>query len=212
VYFTLRMQRWQGRIASSTNQLWPAFSPAGFAQVLDPILAAKAGTRFRSLLVRKVFARFSPGLSRIPLEHGYPPMPATPLNLWRFSPLIGHYAGKVLSKVAARSGLGQSAHAATGPTPTQALHPENSVLFRETDLLGWMNEPLLSETGLFRSDSLRALLDPNGVSGGIHVDQWRRLVTLEFLLRRIADIDRRIGSVEKAAQADQCPSQAKRGK
>ena len=27
-YLTLRMQRWQGRIASSTNQIWPALSPA----------------------------------------------------------------------------------------------------------------------------------------------------------------------------------------
>ena len=189
VYYTLRMQRWQGRIASSTNQLWPAFSPTGFAQILDPILAAKAGARFRSLLVRKVLARFSPGLSRIPLEHGYPPMPATPLNLWRFSPLIGHYAGKVLSRLTARSGVGQSMKAAAHPLPTQAQHPDNSLLFRETGLQGWLSEPMLSETGMFCSDRLLALLDPHGVSGGVHVDQWRRLVTLEFLLRRIGDLD-----------------------
>lgn len=188
VYFTMRMQRWQGRIASATNQLWPAFSPTGFAQVLDPILEAKASTRFRSLLVRKVFAQFSPTLARIPLEHGYPAMPATPLNLWRFTPLIGHYGDKVLSKVTAKLSSRLPKQSAEQSPLTQAKRPENTTLFKNSDMLDWMTAPLLLDTGLFRPEPLLALLDPNSLSSGINHDQWRRLITLEALLRRITQL------------------------
>jgi hypothetical protein len=185
VYYTLRMQRWQGRIASATNQLWPALSPIGFAQVLDPILAAKASTRFRSLLVRELFVRFSPVLARIPLEHGYPPTPATPFNLWRFAPLLDHYGGKILSKAAGRLMRTGSQSSAASPAPTQAQRQENANLFRDTDIREWLKTPLLGATGLFHEDALHRMIDPNGSAGGANVDQWRRLVTLESLLRKI---------------------------
>ncbi len=180
VYYTLRMQRWQGRIASSTNQIWPAFSPIGLAQVLDPILAAKANTRIRSLLVRKLFARFSPTLSRIPLEHGYPPMPATPLNIWRFAPVLDHYGEKILSKVASRLKVGRK-----NPATAQPLQLEDTALFRETDMPGWIKAPVLLNTGLFRPEPLLSMLDPGGSKGGLHVEQWCRLITLEALARQI---------------------------
>lgn len=192
-YFSLRMQRWQGRIASSTNQLWPAFSPIGFSQVLAPILAAKARGRFRSLLVRRYFQRHAPILADIPLEHGYPPMPATPFNIWRFSPLLSHYGGKVWSKVAVKlpmvskmaTGHGQSAAPADRPVVPR---PETIALFRDTALADWLRSPLLADTGLFRPDELRALLAAHGVVGASRAEQWRRLVTLESLLRRMATL------------------------
>ncbi|MDO8932728.1 MAG: hypothetical protein Q7U97_10065, partial [Rhodocyclaceae bacterium] len=180
VYYSLRMQRWQGRIASSTNQLWPAFSPIGFAQVLDPILAAKASTRFRSLLVRELFARFAPGLALIPLEHGYPPTPATPLNLWRFAPLLGHYGGKVLSKVSARLGIGKTKPA---DAPPNARQHESANFMRDTGISAWLNSPRLLQTGLFHPEHLRDLLAANSLVGTPRTEQWRRLVTLEALLR-----------------------------
>jgi hypothetical protein len=189
VYFTLRMQRWQGRIGSSTNQLWPAFPPIGFAQVLDPILAARAKTRFRSLLVRRLFARFAPRLSRLPLEHGYPPMPATAMNLWRFAPVLAHYGGKVVSKVSARLAAGNSARVAE-PAPALALRPENAAIFCDTDMAVWMRSPLLQETGLFRPEPLRAMLNPDGTASGGQVEQWRRLATVEALLRTVGGLRR----------------------
>lgn len=192
-YYSLRMQRWQGRIASSTNQLWPAFSPIGFSQVLDPILAAKADSRFRSLLVRRYFQRHAPILADIPLEHGYPPVPATALNIWRFSPLLRHYGGKVWSRVAAKlpmvskvaAGHGQPAAQADRPAVSR---PENVLLFRDTAIADWLRSPLLADTGLFRPDELRALLAAHRVVGASRAEQWRRLVTLESLLRRMASL------------------------
>jgi hypothetical protein len=41
---------------------------------------------------------------------------------------------------------------------------------------------------LFRPDELRALLAAHGVVGASRAEQWRRLVTLESLLRRMATL------------------------
>jgi len=186
VYYTLRMQRWQGRIASSTNQLWPAFSPIGFAQVLNPILAAKASTRFRSLFVRATFARFSPRLANIPLEHGYPPMPANPLNLWRFSPLLGHYGGKVWGKLSLRLGI--------KPIPivdyeqARQFDTASASFLQESAISTWLESPQLLNTGLFQPDALHKHLTKN-TNSKFHNDQWRRLVTLEPLLRQMNEIN-----------------------
>lgn len=178
VYYSLRMQRWQGRIASSTNQLWPAFSPIGFNQVLDPILAAQADTRFRSLLARRLFQRFAPPLARIPLEHGYPPVPASPFNLWRFSPLLGHYGGKVINKVAAKLGVARKPAAPTARS-------NDTALMQETGIAEWRQAPLILQSGLFGEPALHSLLDKNSLTNGPRVEQWRRLVTLESLLGKI---------------------------
>ena len=178
VYYSLRMQRWQGRIASSTNQLWPAFSPIGFAQVLDPILAAKADTRFRSLLARRLFQRFAPTLARIPLEHGYPPVPASPFNLWRFSPLLSHYGGKVINKVAAKLGIASKPAAPT-------VRPDDTALMRETGIAEWQQSPFILQSSLFDEPPLRNLLDKNSLTNGLHAEQWRRLMTLEALLQYV---------------------------
>ncbi|MHB1360713.1 MAG: hypothetical protein ACYCWC_14150 [Rhodocyclaceae bacterium] len=165
-------------IASSTNQLWPAFSPIGFAQVLDPILAAQADTRFRSLLARRLFQRFAPPLARIPLEHGYPPVPASPFNFWRFSPLLSHYGGKVINKVAAKLGAARKPAAPTS-------RPDDTALMRDTGIAEWRQSPLILQSGLFNEQALRNLFDKNSLTNGPRVEQWRRLMTLEALMRNI---------------------------
>ena len=180
-YYSLRMQRWQGRIASSTNRLWPSFSPVGFAQVLDPILAAKAATRFRSLLARKVISH-NVKLGKIPLEHGYPPCPAKPWNIWRFAPLLGHYGGKVVEKLKQRlPSRGQQ----TVPI-TQGERPEFAALFAHTEVATYLTQPRLLESGFFKEAELKAFLSPSRQLNSHRNLQWRRLVTLEFLLRRMA--------------------------
>lgn len=177
LYYTLRMQRWQGRITSSTNQLWPAFSPIGFAQVLDPILSAKAKTRFRSLLVRRFFERFTPQLARIPLEHGYPPMPANLFNLWRFSPLAMHYGGKIWNKLAAKIGM-------TSKTAPRTAQPDDKELMSEIGIWEWLQSPLILQSGLFDDKALHSLFEKNSLTSGSRVEQWRRMMTLEALVRK----------------------------
>jgi hypothetical protein len=163
VYYSLRMQRWQGRIASSTNQLWPAFSPIGFVQVLDPIFAARADTRFRSLLARRLFQRFTPKLANIPLEHGYPPVPASLFNLWRFSPLLCHYGGKVIHKVTAKLGMARKPAAPT-------VRPDDTTLLRETGIAEGRQVPRILQSGLFNEQALCNLLENNSLTSGPRVE------------------------------------------
>ena len=40
IYLTLRMQRWQGRIASSTSRIWPCLSPFSFRRPMEAALSA----------------------------------------------------------------------------------------------------------------------------------------------------------------------------
>lgn len=182
VYYSLRMQRWQGRIASSTQQLWPAFSPIAFAEVLEPILAAKAATRFRSLFVRASLARFAPRLAEIPLEHGYPPQPATPLNLWRFTPLIGHYGGKVWGKLAPR--LGIRPVRPVDPAEAEPIKAQGREFLAASGIDAWLAAPRIADSGPFAADALPTFLNADPVAG-LRRDQWRRLLTLEALARAV---------------------------
>ena len=94
-YILMRMQRWQGRIASSTNRLWPCLSPFMFRSVLETMLKIVMSLRKRSLLIRKMIENLDPQLAKFPLEHGYPALPARWDTFLRFWPLPIHYGKKV---------------------------------------------------------------------------------------------------------------------
>ena len=102
-YLVMRMHRWQGRIASSTDQVWPCVSPFMFRGVLETMLKIRSGLRRRNLLVRLMLAEFQPRMAQFPLEHGYPPIPVTWRSFYRFWPLPVHYANRALAKYGLRS-------------------------------------------------------------------------------------------------------------
>jgi asparagine synthase (glutamine-hydrolysing) len=101
-YLRMRMQRWQGRLASSTDRIWPCLSPFMFRPVLETMLQAHHGARERSFLIRRMLAKYQPSLAAYPLEHGYPALPANWKNLPRFWPLVPYYAGRVVNKIKSR--------------------------------------------------------------------------------------------------------------
>lgn len=177
LYLRLRMQRWQGRIASTTNQIWPALSPLASTSVLSVILAARAETRFRSLLPRAMFARKNKLLASIPLEHGYPPCPANLTNLHKFWPVATHYGEKVIDKVRPHLGL------AALTTASQAPNDRYRALFEEIPIRDWITDPMLLESGYFDGLKLKQFLDPSAPVGGHRFEQWKRLVSVECALR-----------------------------
>lgn len=179
LYLMMRMQRWQGRIASNTNQIWPAMAPLGFTSVLTPMLAAQTSSRFRSLLPRYVFSKRHEILADIPLEHGYPPTVARLNNIHRFAPVYFYYQHKVLHKVAAKIG---SAAAADAPPPSARSRYRN--LF-DQGLDNLLTSPRLLETPVFDESSTHALLNSSTPIGGYKLVQWERLITLEFSLRAL---------------------------
>lgn len=120
-YLNLRMQRWQGRIASSTDQIWPCVSPFMFRSILEIMLRAEPRARYRSLLVRAMLARHSPAWAAYPLEHGYPAQPFGIANAWRFLPLAGLYGAKVAGRLRRWIPRPATQARAPGPTPVRSL-------------------------------------------------------------------------------------------
>ena len=100
----------------------------------------------------------------------------SPFNLWRFSPLLGHYGGKVINKVAAKLGMARKPAA-------PSARPDDTALMRETGIAEWRQSPLILQSGLFDVQALRNLLDNNSLTRGPRVEQWRRLITLEAVSR-----------------------------
>jgi hypothetical protein len=175
-YLMMRMQRWQGRIASSTNQIWPCLSPFMFRSVLETMLETRSLLRWRSLLIRKMLTKFSPRLANHRLEHGFPAQPATWRNFYRFSPLVVYFGEKALAKVGAKLGLQRAAIYNTGLRPRLQLWRDEQLreLLRPANmkLSAWVDSVAL-ENFLKRSER-------EDFSFG---DQWGRLLSLEFALR-----------------------------
>jgi hypothetical protein len=171
VYLMMRMQRWQGRIASSTNQLWPCLSPFMFRSVLESMLKTKSAVRQRSLLVRAMLVRFQPQWANYPLEHGYPAIPAHWSNLHRFLPLASFYAGRVAAKL--RKGA-KSAPQSELSTRAQAWKDD-----RVQELL----EPSkMHACFLFNPRRLPGFLQESREPGFSWDGQWMRLLSLEAAL------------------------------
>ena len=86
IYLTLRMQRWQGRIASSTMRIWPCVSPFTFRQPMETALSAAPFDRMRNRMSRRVIEYLDPALAALPLAEGYPASPLRPRNIHLFLP------------------------------------------------------------------------------------------------------------------------------
>src|SRR5262249_15241306 len=99
VNLSMRIHRWQGRIASSTNQLWPCLSPFGLRSVLEPVLQTQTRLRLRSLLVRRMLVKYQPQLAEFPLDRGYPAAPLSWKNFYRFWPISRYYSSRIIGKI-----------------------------------------------------------------------------------------------------------------
>lgn len=185
VYLSMRMQRWQGRIASNTNQIWPSLSPLGFTSVLSPILAAVPSARFRSRMPRHIFSKWNPLLAAIPLEHGYPPAEATLRNLHQFAPLLGLYYGKAAKKIGPRLSKAIGRLARKDDSQSQTLFASYDQGEMSTGRHA-AQAPMLLASGLFHEERLQQFLNPPGSISDTVLEQWQRLVSLEQTLEVFA--------------------------
>lgn len=180
VYLWMRMQRWQGRIASSTNQIWPCLSPFLLRSVLEIMLETQARYRQKSLLIRMMLEKFYPAWAQVPLEHGYPPQPATLRNLHRFLPLGTYYGRKIINKGFSLLRIPQ------GPSPTQPLGPSiREQLWGKEGLRPLLEMNRVASTGLFDTVALARFLKCARSKGTLQNDQWTRLLTLECALESL---------------------------
>ncbi len=173
-YLNLRMQRWQGRIASSTDQIWPCLSPFMFRSVMEAMLQTGARWRRNSLLMRMTLAKLHPGLAIHKLENGHPALPMTWSNWPRFLPALSVYLQKAADRLAARTGL----------TKLSANDQSSRMLLWQDEEAMAFLQPATMLLGEFierqkLSEFLLASQQPDFSFDG----QWQRLLSLEMAVR-----------------------------
>jgi asparagine synthase (glutamine-hydrolysing) len=176
-YLMMRMQRWQGRIGSSTDRLWPCLPPFLFRSVLEVMLRTSARLSRRSLLVRRLLAEYRPELAAVPLEHGHPALPFTWRTAHRFWPLAVRYGGKVMRKLLAKTG-----HQAAPGTATPRLQ-----LAQDDEVRELLHPPTMRLNTLADPVGLANFLHRSGEPGFRYDAQWARVLTLEITLRKLAE-------------------------
>jgi len=169
-YLRMRMQRWQGRLASSTNRIWPCLSPFMFRPVLETMLQTRFAARERSFLIRLMLARHQPSLAAYPLEHGYPALPASWRTFPRFWPILPHYSGKIIRKLIGRPAL--NGRSASEKTRLALWHSD-----RVVDLL---QPPSMRMAEILDMRKLEQLLQASRGTNFPEEKLWSRLLTLEY--------------------------------
>lgn len=168
-YLRLRMQHWQGRIASSTDQIWPCLSPFMLRSVLEVMLQTGAQWRRNSLLMRMLLAELQPQLAAYPLEYGHPALPLNWKTWPRFLPAAKVYAQKVCQRIGLTDELAKS------EPPRMKLWRDEQVrelLRPETMRLGELIDRRLLQNFLAASRQPQFLFE----------QQWQRLLSLEITL------------------------------
>ena len=176
IHTDLRMERWQGRLASSTNQLWPAISPWGFQQPLTRMLTTSPAIRRNGLLTRAFTLMYAPALAKEPLYTGNPAMPFSLGQAHRFLPVVPYFADRAWQKV-----LSRFPHGSQNEAPSAKVR--QPLICADPEIGKWLNEPLLANTGLFDKDGLISLLSPDKPQSPRTHQLWCRLLTVEAALR-----------------------------
>lgn len=173
----LRIHRWQGRIATSTNQLWPCLSPFGLRTVLETVLQTSTKLRLRSKLVRRMLARYQPRLADFPLAQGYPAAPVTWSNFYRFWPVVEHLSGRAYAKLRRTIGGSRSQSAAVSQVPVRMQ------LWEEEGVKELLNPETMRLSELLDPAGLRRFISSSKEIGFPYGAQWNRLLSLELSLR-----------------------------
>lgn len=101
-YLHMRMRCWQGRIASSTNRIWPCFSPFMFREMIESLLKMDPQVKRNDRLYRNFLARANPSWAQYVTESGCPAEPLTIRNLAKFWPVPFNLIQKAIQKIGVR--------------------------------------------------------------------------------------------------------------
>ncbi|MFN0087439.1 MAG: hypothetical protein ACKVX9_18765, partial [Blastocatellia bacterium] len=173
-YLLARMQRWQGRIASATDQIWPCLSPFMFRSALEAALRTPPRHRRNNRLMRGVIHRLRPDLAAEPLESGAPALPLT-LRSWPKSlPAPGVLVAKAVRKLAPL------------PATQGAAEPARLRLWREEEIAAALTPAGMRLGALIDAERLAAFLAASRSERFGFDAQWNRMLGLELALRSLA--------------------------
>lgn len=179
LYLLMRMQRWQGRIASSTNRIWPCVSPFMFRSVLEIMLRTKSVLRRRGLFIRDFLTKMDMRLGNYPLEHGYPPLRVSIGTAYRFWPLVPVYLQKVAAKLRKKMGIAGSGY---------DYISSRTQLWRNDYVMEVLDPQKMKSAKLFDEQGLCCFLENSRGSAFVHEAQWARLLSLEMGLKKIDEV------------------------
>lgn len=172
-YLHLRMQCWQGAIASATNQIWPTLSPLLLARPLSVLYRVPDRERLNGRLFHALFRSFPGPFRTTRLVTGFPPMDPALTNFWRFVPglfgLPAQYWGRARERLLRgrpRPDDGEAVRALMASGAADFLRPREMAL-----------RPFLDEK---RLDEFLALAAGEGT---VPLRFVGRLVALEWALR-----------------------------
>ena len=181
LFLTLRMSAWQGRIASSTDRLRRCVAPFLCRSVLDVSLSMSVRTRYRSRVIREMLARHSPGLARIPMTRGYPPLPFTPRTVFAFRTLPAYYAKRIAAKAARTAGFGVALEPTAGAPVSSRL-----ALWEDEAVRAQLDPRSMHMARLLSAERLEKFLAASREPAFAFEGAWNRLLTLETTMRRLS--------------------------
>jgi hypothetical protein len=184
-YLTMRMHRWQGRIASSTDGIWPCLSPFMTREVLEVMLRTRSAQRRRSLLIRQFLLEVNPTLAQYPLEHGYPPLPMTWKTAHRFWPLVPLYGRKVMKRL--------QRYAGARPTATTAAPASRmSTIWQDPAVAATLHKSTLHCAAALDEHAVRQFIAQADAGRCSYPVQLNRLLSIECALDRLTRSRRRL--------------------
>jgi asparagine synthase (glutamine-hydrolysing) len=181
-YFSLRMQRWGGRIASSTLRIRPIASPFFFLGAMEAALSAPPWRRFGGRMAQGLAEHLNPQLAGLPMAGGYPALPVRLGTLHRFAPLgkelLDRAWGRILRKVGRRFA---SEAGAPKPMPVWDVRslPEVPDLLRPEALL---------TRDLYDDAALRAFVESARAGPEVPKLNLGCILTLELAMRSLRGV------------------------
>lgn len=173
VYLVLRMQRWQGRIASATNRIWPCASPFMFRRPMEVAFSAPPRTRVRNRMSRRLIEHLSPPLAAMPLAQGYPALPLRPGTAHRFLPLARQLLDKVWNKLV-------PAKPSRRPAPSQPSRLLAEMLSKEDEIVSLLTPGEMATREIFEPRRLEEFV-ASVRAGSVAEARLGRILTLEYL-------------------------------
>jgi asparagine synthetase B (glutamine-hydrolysing) len=178
VYLTLRMQRWQGRIASSTMRVWPCVSPFAMRAPMEMALSASPSQRIRHRMSRRLIEHFDPELAKLPLAQGYPALPLRPSTIVHFWPLAAELGRKVGGRLRTRI-LGSNR--ASVRTKSEVL----PLIEGEEEVREMLRPKAMVTGGLYDETRLEEFLSRASAADFTESAQFARVLTLEMAGRAV---------------------------
>ncbi|NNF60874.1 MAG: hypothetical protein HKN06_06040 [Gammaproteobacteria bacterium] len=174
VYLTLRMQRWQGRIASATGQIWPTVSPFMFRRPMEIAFATVPKERLRNRMSRRLNEYLSPALARMRIDAGGPALPLRLQTAHLFWPSL---------LAATRKNFGKAGRRLSGGAHDMPQSPQSQPAESCAGLAGFSQVADWRTLKLYDAAALAAFTAPY-LAGERPLDKpFGRLLTLEMTAR-----------------------------